>query len=202
MKFIPRSEETRQFIIEKTAAIFNKKGYAGTSMTDLTEATQLTKGSIYGNFENKEAVALAVFDYNVKRKNKLEDERLAQVSTNKEKLMVYAKIFCEKNTLQFMDGGCPLLNTAMEADDTHEPLRKKVGEELSAWKRKIQTIIEKGIEAKEFGSGINTEKFALSMIALIEGGIFVARATKNKKNFEIILQTVKEMIENISLKKN
>jgi TetR/AcrR family transcriptional repressor of nem operon len=202
MKFTPRSEGTRQLIIEKTAAIFNKKGYAGTSMSDLTEATGLTKGSIYGNFENKEAVALAVFDYNAKRKNKLEDERLAQVSTNKEKLMIYAKIFCEKGTLQFMEGGCPLLNTAIEADDTHEPLRKKVSEEIAAWKKKMQAILMAGISAKEFTPSVNTEKFSLSVIALIEGGIFVARATKNKKNFEIILQTVVEMIENISLQKN
>ena len=202
MKFTPRSEDTRQLIIEKTAAIFNKKGYAGTSMSDLTEATGLTKGSIYGNFENKEAVALAVFDYNAKRKNKLEDERLARVSTNKEKLMVYAKIFCEKDTLQFMEGGCPLLNTAIEADDTHEPLRKKVSEEIAAWKKKMQAILMAGISAKEFIPSVNTEKFSLSVIALIEGGIFVARATKNKKNFEIILQTVVEMIENISLQKN
>jgi len=202
MKFTPRSEDTRQLIIEKTAAIFNKKGYAGTSMSDLTEATGLTKGSIYGNFENKEAVALAVFAYNAKRKNKLEDERLARVSTNKEKLMVYAKIFCEKDTLQFMEGGCPLLNTAIEADDTHEPLRKKVSEEIAAWKKKMQAILMAGISSKEFIPSVNTEKFSLSVIALIEGGIFVARATKNKKNFEIILQTVVEMIENISLQKN
>ena len=53
MTFIPRSEKTRQFIIETTASLFNKKGYAGTSMSDLTEATKLTKGSIYGNFERE-----------------------------------------------------------------------------------------------------------------------------------------------------
>ena len=59
-----KAERTRNFIIEKTAEIFNRKGYAGTSMSDITEATGLTKGSIYGNFENKEDVALAVFEYN------------------------------------------------------------------------------------------------------------------------------------------
>ena len=62
-----KAERTRQFIIEKTAPIFNEKGYAGTSINDLTEATGLTKGSIYGNFENKDEVALAAFDYNFER---------------------------------------------------------------------------------------------------------------------------------------
>ncbi|MDO9376148.1 MAG: TetR/AcrR family transcriptional regulator, partial [Ferruginibacter sp.] len=60
-----KAEKTRNFIVEQTAPIFNKKGYAGTSLTDLTEATGLTKGSIYGNFANKDEVALAAYDYNL-----------------------------------------------------------------------------------------------------------------------------------------
>jgi AcrR family transcriptional regulator len=64
-----KSEQTKAFIIEKTAPIFNKKGYAGTSLSDMTEATNLTKGSIYGNFANKDEVALAAFDYNLGRVN-------------------------------------------------------------------------------------------------------------------------------------
>jgi TetR/AcrR family transcriptional repressor of nem operon len=61
---LSKADRTRQFIIETTASIFNTKGYAGTSMSDITEATGLTKGAVYGNFGNKEDVALAVFDYN------------------------------------------------------------------------------------------------------------------------------------------
>ena len=65
-----KAERTRNFIIERTAEVFNKKGYAGTSMSDITKATGLTKGSIYGNFENKEEVALAAFEYNCARISK------------------------------------------------------------------------------------------------------------------------------------
>lgn len=41
-----KAEKTRNFIVEKTAPIFNMKGYAGTSLNDITAATGLTKGSI------------------------------------------------------------------------------------------------------------------------------------------------------------
>src|SRR6185436_17212542 len=60
-----KAENAKAYIVEKTAAIFNKKGYAGTSLADLTEATGLTKGALYGNFKNKDEIALAVFDHNV-----------------------------------------------------------------------------------------------------------------------------------------
>ena len=49
-----KAEQTSEFIIQKVAPIFNKHGYYGTSMSDLTQATGLTKGAIYGNFKNKE----------------------------------------------------------------------------------------------------------------------------------------------------
>lgn len=60
-----KAERTKAFIIEKTSSVFNQKGVVGTSLSDITEATGLTKGAIYGNFADKEEVALAAFEYNV-----------------------------------------------------------------------------------------------------------------------------------------
>ena len=62
---LSKAERTKRFIIKKSAPIFNKKGYAGTSLSDLTQATGLTKGSIYGNFKNKDEVAVCAFQHNL-----------------------------------------------------------------------------------------------------------------------------------------
>jgi TetR/AcrR family transcriptional repressor of nem operon len=59
-----KAEKTKQFIIEKTATLFNTKGYTSTSLSDITAVTGLTKGSIYGNFENKDDVALQAYKHN------------------------------------------------------------------------------------------------------------------------------------------
>src|SRR5215204_2574009 len=64
---VSKADQTKAFIIEKTAPLFNTKGYEGTSMSDIEAATGLTKGSIYGNFTNKDEVALAVFDFNLQK---------------------------------------------------------------------------------------------------------------------------------------
>src|ERR1700749_360026 len=120
---LSKAERTRQFIIETTAGIFNTKGYAGTSLSDLTEATGLTKGSIYGNFENKEEVALAVVDYNLNTVSEKIRQLIAKADTFHDKLMVYATVY---NTNSFVSkGGCPILNTSVEADDTNELLKDR-----------------------------------------------------------------------------
>lgn len=197
MKFTPRSENTRQLIIERTAGIFNKKGYAGTALSDLTEATNLTKGSIYGNFENKEDVALAAFDYNIACRVKIVRDRISRYSSNKERLMVYATIFSSQEEYVFPEGGCPLLNAGTEADDTHEPLRQRVSEALLLWKKDIQDIIQQGVISNEFRQDVDANRIALSIIALIEGGILIGRSTQNPLYQDTIMETVRELIKSI-----
>ncbi len=82
-----KAERTRQFIVEKTAPLFNAKGYAGTSLSDMTDATGLTKGSIYGNFANKDEVALAVFDHNWGRVQSLLRSEMDRRSTCKSQVV-------------------------------------------------------------------------------------------------------------------
>jgi TetR/AcrR family transcriptional repressor of nem operon len=189
-----KAERTRQFIVEKTAPIFNTKGYAGTSLTDMTEATGLTKGSIYGNFVNKDEVALASFDYNHKKVVAIINQEMDKVKTVKEKLLVYAYVYENFMKLPFPKGGCPLLNTATEADDTHPQLREKVGEAIINWKNKVVNFLKQGAESKEFKMPANPEQWALTMIATIEGSIMLVQAT-GKLNFrKQVLQSVEKMI--------
>lgn len=199
MKFSPRSETTRQFIIETTAGIFNKKGYAGTSMSDLTEATKLTKGSIYGNFENKEDVALAVFNFNAARRAQLIQTKLNKASGHKEKLLAFIDLFSPAEIRQFPEGGCPLLNAGTEADDTHEPLRIRVSEELTKTQQELTAIIRNGMMANEFKKDVDPEKIAVSIIALIQGGIFIARTSHNGLPLNTVLETARMLVHEIEV---
>ncbi|RRA97572.1 TetR/AcrR family transcriptional regulator [Larkinella rosea] len=200
MKFSPRSEATRQFIIETTAGIFNKKGYAGTSMSDLTEATRLTKGSIYGNFENKEDVALAVFDFNAALRAKIIQAKLDKTTGYKNKLGAFIDLFSPEEIRQFPEGGCPLLNAGTEADDTHEPLRMRVAEELTKTQQYLADIIRNGMVAREFNADIDAEKMAVSILALIQGGIFITRTTRNGLVLNTVLETARQLIHEITIK--
>jgi TetR/AcrR family transcriptional repressor of nem operon len=196
-----KAERTRQFIIETTAGIFNTKGYAGTSLADLTEATGLTKGSIYGNFENKEEVALAVFDYNLSRIKQAIQQHMVQATSNSEKLLVYAVVYGTFIRAPFLPGGCPILNTAIEADDTNNLLKDKAAKAILEWKKSITDVIKAGIKTGEFLETVEPERSALSIIALIEGGIMIARVTNNPTSLDKILKTVELLIDQIKAEK-
>ncbi|RFM31779.1 TetR/AcrR family transcriptional regulator [Chitinophaga silvisoli] len=189
-----KAEKTRQYIVEKTAPIFNTKGFAGTSLSDMTQATGLTKGSIYGNFANKDEVALACFDYNFKKVVGIIESALERESTYRGKLLVYTKIYDDFLSAPFPTGGCPVLNTAVESDDTHPDLRAKSAEAIGNWKNRISGILSKGIEAGEFKPGIDIEQTALTLIATIEGAIMIAKSTGKLNYRTAILNSIENMI--------
>jgi TetR/AcrR family transcriptional regulator, transcriptional repressor for nem operon len=179
MLTMTKAERTRQFIVEKTAPIFNMKGYAGTSLSDLTEATGLTKGSIYGNFANKDEVALAVFDYNLSLLNNGLSTAISSSANAVDKLLNMVDFYRSQFKSSMSRGGCPILNTAIEADDTHPLLKEKVAKSIKAWKKTIETIVTQGIDKGEIRSDVDAAQFATEFIALIEGGIMLSKATGN-----------------------
>lgn len=192
-----KAEKTKQFIIEKTAPVFNKNGYAGTSIADLTVVTGLTKGSIYGNFENKDEVALAAFDYNYAKISGLVAAHVAEAKTSADRLKAYTHAFAQiyKNpTLQY---GCPILNTATEADDTHPDLRARVVKALNGWQRGVEKILKEGQEKKEFVKKLDTAEFALSFIAIIEGGVMLWKVTGKPDGLNAALKQARRMVAEI-----
>ena len=192
-----KAEQTRNFIIEKTAPIFNTKGYEGTSMSDITAATGLTKGSIYGNFANKDEVALAVFDYNLSKTQNIISGCMSKQNSFRGKLMCYVSVYDNFLAHPFPEGGCPILNTAVEADDTHPALKKKAAAAIMAWKNKITDLIEKGIAAKEFKPKTNAEEQALVIIAAIEGAIMITKLTGKLSYRKAIMENIKTTINSL-----
>jgi len=192
-----KAERTKQFIVEKTAPIFNTKGYAGTSLNDMIGATGLTKGSIYGNFVNKDDVALAAFDFNLKKVNTIIGQEIAASSSYREKLMAYTKVYENYFGFPFPEGGCPVLNTAVESDDTHPELKKRAMEAMISWKNRVSSLIEKGIENKEFRSDVDPEQIALTIIATIEGAIMITKLTGKLNYRRLIMQSVEKLIDDL-----
>lgn len=192
-----KAEKTKQFIVEMTAPVFNEKGYTGTSLADMTNATGLTKGGIYGNFASKDEVALACFDYNLKKVTTIIRQELSKQRTYRDKLLVYVRVYENFLKHPFPPGGCPILNTATEADDTHPLLRKKAADAILSWKAVITDLIEKGKEKGEFSKDVNTEQTALTMIATIEGCIMIAKLTGKMHFRNAIMQSVEKMVKGL-----
>jgi AcrR family transcriptional regulator len=191
-----KAEHTRQIIIERSAVLFNEKGFAGTSFSDLVAATGLSKGCIYGNFENKDEIAIAVFDFNAQRLSNYFESKLSQTENSIERLLVYPKTLRKFTSIPIWDGGCPILNTSVEADDTHPLLKDSAAKALLAWQKVIEDEIVRGIERKEIKSDTNAGEIAIVMTLMIEGALMQAKVSGKMNALKTAMSFLENLIQN------
>ncbi|MGF1497669.1 MAG: TetR family transcriptional regulator C-terminal domain-containing protein [Elainellaceae cyanobacterium] len=170
-----KAEETKTKIIQQAANLFNQRGYAGSSMSDIMQATGLKKGGIYNHFASKDELAIAAFDFAVQQTS----DRYVRALKGKRGaiagLQAIVYTFCVAPDELALKGGCPLLNTAIESDDAHPALRERAQRAMYRWRHLIHQIVQKGIDGGEIQPVVNSDEVATILIATLEGALMMTK---------------------------
>lgn len=180
-------ETTRATILKKSGILFNTLGYKATSISDITEATGYTKGAIYRHFENKVELEIEtlvhlsslMFD---KLRSCVKSERTAP-----SKLRALFYFFESYITRPPLKGGCPLLNAAVEADDSHPALRKAALRVLREMRESVVRILENGIRHGQLRRNLEVDEFATVIIASLEGAIMMSKLSGSDDDIKRVI---------------
>jgi AcrR family transcriptional regulator len=176
-----KAERTTAYIIETVAPIFNRQGYVGTSMSDLTEATGLTKGALYGNFENKDALALSAFEYNSKKLLGALDEVLEKPGTSLDRIYRLLDFYRHYDRFTQEMGGCPILNVGVDAQHNHRVLSAAARETARTVEGKIALVLEQGVNKAELRLPVTPLQFAKQLFTMIMGAVSMATIMADRK---------------------
>lgn len=190
-----KAQQTSQFIIQKVAPIFNKHGYYGTSMSDLVEATGLTKGAIYGNFKNKEELSFLAFRYNVERVVTKIREELQGVHSPLQQLYGLTNFYRTYKAYTVEFGGCPTLNIGVDAKDQNPELLERVQEVIQRLQGYISKMIQNGIDAGEIKKNVNPKTYARLFFTLIEGAVFMSATMNDDSYIQEMMSHIDTIIE-------
>ena len=193
-------ETTKENVLLEATKLFNTKGYKTTSISDITNATGYTKGAIYRHFENKEALEIEAFEKMMSTVFTVMAYRIKSEATAKDKLFSLLDMFQNYITNPYIKGGCPLLNVAIEMDDTNYPLKQRAQKALTVLRNSIITIIENGKKFNQVKSSVNEDLFATITIATLEGGIMMSKLQNNNKDISDIVLHLKNWITKDILK--
>ncbi|MNO17127.1 Fatty acid metabolism regulator protein [compost metagenome] len=185
-----KGEQTRRHIILKSAELFNQKGYAGCSMNDIMEATGLQKGAIYRNFKSKDEIALEAFDFAIDTVSQHYSEEIFHANTVLEKIGAFFNVYEDVINNPPIKGGCPLLNTAVDSDDTNSLLREKALRVFHTFLNMIEEIIEEGIQNGELKPNIDTRAVASFIVAIFEGSIMASKLERDNKHIAYSKQQI------------
>jgi TetR/AcrR family transcriptional repressor of nem operon len=189
-----KGEQTRQEIIRKAAPIFNHKGYEGAALSDLMRATGLEKGGIYRHFESKQELAGEAFDYAWGIALDTRFEGTGKIPNTIDRLKQVVLNFRDRRA-GLVSGGCPLLNTAIDSDDSNPPLRTRARRALSSWLDRLQSIVEEGRRRGEVRSDVDSAKLATLIVSTLEGSLMVSRLQRNDKPLDLACRHLEEYLE-------
>ena len=174
-----KGRQTRRDIVRKAARLFNQKGFAGTSMSDLMAATGLQKGGLYRPFESKELLAQQAFDYAWEKAVNRRLDGLDEVPDAVGRLKGMIANFINKRE-GLVAGGCPLMNTAIESDDGNTVLRARARKALASWTDRVAAIVRDGITKGEIDASVDPQEFADVFVGVLEGALMISRLRQSE----------------------
>lgn len=189
-----KGQITKEHIIRQSAGLFNTKGYSGTTLSDIIERCNVRKGGIYNHFENKDEIALAAFDYTFAQLKVLLAEAIAGQSEPAGRLTAVCDAYIRLVEKDLWEGGCPVLNAAVENDDGHPLLKQRAQLAMNELMAHLGAILKEGVERKQFRGDIDADAASSVVIALIEGGVMLSKLYNDSKYIRHCTEHVKAYI--------
>lgn len=170
---VPRvTEEQKQVNYERilwaAATLFANKGYHETSMNDIVKQSGLSKGAIYGHFQSKEHLFLAiqerqlVVDLNQLRGLFVEGDSATEKLIKSVDAVFASMCECPRDT-------CRIILEFYVAASRMVSLQPKLNAYYSAVNEFITEIINEGIQAGEFRSDIDVTAISTIFMAMLNG---------------------------------
>ena len=192
-------EATKETILKESGILFNTQGYKATSLSNITEATGFTKCAIYRHFTSKDELEIETLIHLSGIMNEKVRDRIKGQSTAGDKLRAVLQFFESYISNPPVEGGCPLLNAAVEADDAHPELKKTALNILNGLRTSLISILEKGIHYKQIKRGIDKELYATIIIASLEGAIMMSKLSSNDEDIIRIIKHLEKQITEIEI---
>jgi TetR/AcrR family transcriptional regulator, transcriptional repressor for nem operon len=193
-----KGERTHQAIVERSAPVFNTKGYFGTSMSDLVRETGLEKGGIYGHFSGKEELAIASFEYAA---GVMRNRFVAELKGKKgavERLFAVIEVLGGMVEDPPVAGGCPVLNTAVESDDANPVLKQKAQEAMDGWLRLVGSITKEGVWRGELSAETDPRETASVVVGTLEGALMLSKLCDDPEHMERAVAHLKRHIGSLA----
>jgi AcrR family transcriptional regulator len=154
-----------QDIYREAASIISDKGFDATSMGDIAETVDLTKGGLYYYIKGKKALLFAIMNFALDLLERRIMEEAREIRDGKERLEYllsgYVQLLLDEPSAMAI-----LVNEDEKLDPTYRP---RIMERKKAYSDYLRDCIA---EVQPKGSDINAEIAAYSMLGMVHGALY------------------------------
>lgn len=150
--------DLKEKIVTESLKLFSLKGFLSTSINDILEAANTSKGGLYNHFESKESLFFSVLNEATRiwREATLAD--LDQVSKPVEKMKRFLENYRDrylKDRSNF-PGGCIFVTLSVELDDQRPVLSRELNKGFTGLRAMLNRLLDEGKGSGEVRKDVDT----------------------------------------------
>ncbi len=181
-------------VIEKTMALFWEKGYAATSISDITAATGIKRGSLYNAFHGKEDLFLqALLKYDNERRRKVL-RQLESLDDPREAIYRFFDRIVETSLSDPHRRGCMLVNTSLDYAQHTEAAREVVTAAFKELTDFFERLIARGQTRGDIPETVEPVATANALLSFLVGIRVLGRGVVEQAALEQMADSAKSLI--------
>jgi TetR/AcrR family transcriptional repressor of nem operon len=186
MVTVPREHEARTRIVEAAAKLMHERGFNGTGLQDILDASGVPRGSFYYYFKSKDELGEAVLERHLQEFLERVDARLSGPPGHfLERLQGLFQAAIENFRSSGCRGGCLAGNFALEVSDVNERLRVRDEMLFSHMECLFEKHLLPAVESGEIRSDVNPRNVAQFLVGAWEGALLLMKVKKSVEPLEV-----------------
>ncbi len=181
-------------VLNAAAEAFLTRGYHATSLTDLTSATGLHRGSLYAAFGDKHTLFLAVLRRHAEHSLAALDATITAAPSPLEGVARFVRDHAERAAGQREGRGCLVANTTLEL----LPEDREVAREIEAYQRRLADRVARALDEARMAGVLtavgSAAALARYLFVVVEGMWQLGRTTSDTRTLldvaEVALTTL------------
>jgi AcrR family transcriptional regulator len=185
---------TRERIVSAAADLMFVRGVAGTTLEQVREAAHVSSSQIYHYFADKDALVIAVVDYQNDAVVGLQEDHLESLTSVADLRKWRDQIVAHQRRIH-CQGGCPIGAIGSELGELDRDVRTGVSNGFHRWQAALHLGYSGMRESGVLPADTDVERLATATLAALQGGLLLAQMHRSTEPLEAALDTVIDHVQ-------
>ncbi|WP_109437623.1 MULTISPECIES: TetR/AcrR family transcriptional regulator [Aquimarina] len=184
----------RNQVLQRATEVFHIKGYNGTSMQDLVDATALNRSSIYNSFGSKLSMFLEVLSYYQSSVGGQMDSRLIHAHNASDMINAIFEMYLDEILIDDDKKGCLIVNCKSEMTNQEPLINSFMEKNQDRMIAMLEDIVYNGQMEKIFNQDQTASQYALYLFSSIQGLRMTGILNKNEEDLRNLIQNLVKVL--------
>lgn len=181
--------------VDRAIGVFAERGFHATSVGDLTEAMELTQGSLYKAFKDKKDIYIAAVERYKLVQTKRFEARVQSGRNGREKLLAAMNFYADGSAGQSGEQGCLIVGAAADLASLDDDMARVVRSAIDAREKILARLVREGQADGSVASLVDAEVLAKTALCLLYGMRVVGKTGPSRDELSLIVDAAMRIFD-------